>query len=134
MLDMKEDLLIANLKTLCQRFSADPLQGRYEVARQTGLSEQYLYQIISGRPMANGKLRSVGARARKTITEKFPNWLDSRPQESLPKDDQDFVHRVEEAVARYTVSDEAKRIILATIHTQPKRQDKSDVNPEAKAA
>ena len=44
-----EDALIFCLKDLCLRYSGsgDPLDGRYEVARRSGLSEQYLYQILA---------------------------------------------------------------------------------------
>jgi hypothetical protein len=72
---MNEDHLITCLKSLCQRFSTEALDGRFEVAKTAGLSEQYLYQILTGKPMANGNKRSLGKQAREKITAKYPDWL-----------------------------------------------------------
>lgn len=72
---MNDDHLIERLKALCGRFSDEPLDGRYVVAEKTGLSEQYLYQLIDGRPMANGNKRSLGKIARAKISSAFPDWL-----------------------------------------------------------
>lgn len=72
---MGEDHLITCLKRLCTRFDPAPLKGRYAVAKKAGLSEQYLYQIIDGKPMANGAARSIGKVAREKITHAFPDWL-----------------------------------------------------------
>lgn len=74
-----EDTLILQLQALCLRYSDsnDPLEGRYEVARRAGLSEQYLYQMLAAKPMANGSLRSVGKIARQKLTNAFPDWLSS---------------------------------------------------------
>lgn len=73
---MTDDRLIERLKGLCMRFDADPLLGRYEVAKQSTLNEQYLYQVLTGKPMANGNKRSLGKIARGKITKAFPDWLD----------------------------------------------------------
>lgn len=77
MLFMNDDFLISRLRLLCQRFADSPLEGRYYVATKAGLSEQYLYQILSGKPMANGQKRSVGKVARNKITTVFPDWIES---------------------------------------------------------
>jgi len=76
---MQEDNLIAFLSNLCKRFDDDALEGRYEVARRTGLSEQYLYQVLSGKPMANGNKRSLGKNARARISKVFPDWMTPAP-------------------------------------------------------
>lgn len=81
---MGDDFLIASLKRLCQRFDSDPLQGRHAVSKATGLSEQYLYQIIAGKAMANGKKRNIGTAERARITEKFPDWLDKEETSGRP--------------------------------------------------
>ena len=77
---MNEDHLITCLKSLCKRFSAEAIDGRFEVAKTAGLSEQYLYQILTGKPMANGNKRSLGKQAREKITAKYPDWLAQAPK------------------------------------------------------
>lgn len=84
---MTDDHLISALRALCGRFSKDPLDGRYEVANKAGLSEQYLYQILANKPMANGERRSVGKIARGKLTRAFPNWL----EQAQPTEDK-YIH------------------------------------------
>ena len=72
---MDDDYLIDRLESLCKRFSELAVDGRHTVANKAGLSEQYLYQIIARKPMANGGRRSVGKVAREKITKAFPDWL-----------------------------------------------------------
>ena len=79
---MNDDPIIEKLSALCLRFGERDRDGRFEVAKITGLSEQYLYQILSGKPMANGNARSIGKAARSKITAKFPDWLISAAPES----------------------------------------------------
>lgn len=76
---MEDDFVTAKLIALCARFGDTPSDGRYHVAKKAGLSEQYLYQIITKKPMSNGSLRSVGKIARVKLSEAFPDWLDSDP-------------------------------------------------------
>ena len=73
---MTDDYLIEKLRQLCLRFSNDPLEGRYDVAKKSGVSADYLYQILAGKPMANGNQRSVGKRLRSCLTKAFPDWID----------------------------------------------------------
>lgn len=80
---MNDDHLIECLRILCSRFGEDDkdaLTGRYKVAKEAGLSEQYLYQILTGKPMTNGNKRSIGRSARKKLDNAFPNWLSVLPE------------------------------------------------------
>lgn len=72
---MTDDQLIDRLADLCKRFGDTPLDGRYEVASRAHLSEQYLYQVLTGKPMANGNRRSIGKIAREKLTKAFPGWI-----------------------------------------------------------
>lgn len=76
MLKMNDDQLIDRLNALCKRFAKTALDGRYTVAERAHLSEQYLYQVITGKPMANGNKRSIGKIARSKLSSAFPDWLD----------------------------------------------------------
>lgn len=80
MLFMNEDHLILRLSALCERFAKTALEGRYDVAQKAGLSEQYLYQILTGKPMANGNKRSLGKQARRKLSDAFPDWLEPASQ------------------------------------------------------
>lgn len=78
MLCMQDDQLIKCLTALCSQYTEDrekPFEGRKYVAEKSGLSEQYLYQILADKPMANGNKRSIGKSARAKLTKAFPDWL-----------------------------------------------------------
>jgi hypothetical protein len=117
---MPDDYLTSMLTALCRRFSEDPLKGRYHVASESGLSEQYIYQIISGKPMQNGEKRSVGKVARAKLSKAFPDWLEhDHAQYTLPAQDQQFINRIQQEVARYDVPQLIKDAIIGMIKQQP---------------
>ena len=103
-----DDDLITKLKALCGRLSDNALEGRQRVAESTGLSEQYLYQVITGKPMANGSRRSLGKIARGKISRAFPDWLDV-PSGSVDR------HRLEQSIAPYQVKSHPKRKLVKNV-------------------
>lgn len=105
---MNEDFLISRLEALCLRYGKTASEGRYDVAKRAGLSEQYLYQIITNKPMANGERRSIGKVAREKITKAFPDWLAGTPTApTLP---------VAEPAAQYNVTPHHNRQLVQTVH------------------
>lgn len=84
MLNMNDDYLIERLEALCRRFADTAENGRFIVAKEIKSSEQYLYQIITRKPMQNGNPRSVGKQLRKKLTERYPDWLGAIPPSPTP--------------------------------------------------
>jgi hypothetical protein len=78
---MDDDYLIGKLRDLCRRFADTALEGRFEVAKRAGLGEQYLYQLLTDKPMANGNSRSLGKIARGKIEKVFPDWLERQQED-----------------------------------------------------
>lgn len=99
---MNDDHLVDLLVALCKRFADDPLAGRYAVAKRAGLSEQYLYQILTGKPMANGNQRSLGKIARAKINREFPDWLNGAQVEATS---------VHEPNARYELKAKVRSLV-----------------------
>jgi transcriptional regulator with XRE-family HTH domain len=119
MLVMNDDYLITMLIVLCKRFSIDPLKGRHRVAELSGLSEQYIYQIISGKPMQSGQKRSIGKLARGKLTQAFPDWLD--PQNQSPSSVRDI------AAPPYTATPEPARPLVQIICTIAEKMSDDDL-------
>lgn len=107
---MGDDFLISRLEALCRQFAATALDGRYAVAKKANLSEQYLYQIITRKPMANGGRRSIGKVAREKLTKAFPGWLD-QPNEMPP------------ALAQYTSPRRHSRPLVEAVCTLAEQID-----------
>lgn len=51
------------------------IERRRHVARQTGFSPDYLYQIAAGIRLKSGKVRNVGRDLREQLDLRFPGWL-----------------------------------------------------------
>jgi len=122
MLDMTEDHLLDKLFALCGRFAEDPIDGRYEVAKRAKLSEQYLYQLLTKKPMANGNMRSIGKIARKKITDAFPDWLVQDPNtSSMPAQDRRFLDALGSGVKEREIPEHIRQTILTLIDSSPKK-------------
>lgn len=79
---MADDFLTDRLRDLCSRMDSfegrkDALRGRYVVAKRAKVNEQYLYQILTGKPTNSGEARGIGKRLREKISQAFPDWLDT---------------------------------------------------------
>lgn len=77
---------LANLRSLVEAHShgGDTRAGLRTVSAAAGLSEEYVYQLYTGKPNADGSPRNVGTRAAKAIARAFgdgrePNWFDESP-------------------------------------------------------
>lgn len=92
------DYLITRLEALCKRFNADPLKGRFVVSEKSTLSEQYLYQILTGKSRRSEKPRSIGQNARSKLTKAFPDWLSE--EFPTPSSDDDTSYKDQAAVKR----------------------------------
>lgn len=67
-----------------KRLVGETAAGRIAVADKLGVSEQNLYQIVSGTLLPSGKPRSVGRRLREKLDLHFPHWLDPLAINPLP--------------------------------------------------
>ncbi len=78
-----QDIWLANLKALVAiEGNGEKRKGLRQVADVSGLSEEYIYQLVEGKPKKNGDPREVGKAAAKKIALAFANgrpdsWFDS---------------------------------------------------------
>lgn len=87
-----QDNWLANLRALIDAHSDgdDMRAGLRAVSAASGLSEEYLYQLYTGRPNTDGSPRNVGPRAAKALARAFGNgrpadWFDTPPHQPAPK-------------------------------------------------
>lgn len=102
------DDILDKLSALCASLSADPLEGRKILAKRAGLSEQYLYQVLAGKPLGNGNPRSLGRVARGKISRAFPGWLHAQTDAAAP-------NLAEPRVSAYAVKRHRSRVLVQKV-------------------
>ena len=80
-----EDIWLSNLKALVTR-EGGGRRGLRAVADRAGLSEEYVYQLVVGKPKKDGTPRGVGKTAATKIARAFAedgpeSWFDAAPEE-----------------------------------------------------
>lgn len=75
-----QDVWLRNLKKLVEQ-EGNGRAGLRTVATLSGLSEEYIYQLVEGKPKKNGEPREVGKVAARKIAAAFadgrrPDWFD----------------------------------------------------------
>ncbi|MDO9277148.1 MAG: hypothetical protein Q7U05_01115 [Polaromonas sp.] len=80
-----EDIWLSNLKALVTR-EGGGRRGLRAVADRAGLSEEYVYQLVAGKPKKDGTPRGVGKTAATKIARAFAedgpeSWFDAAPAE-----------------------------------------------------
>lgn len=132
---MDNDYLVDALRRLCEKLApGDMKSARHQIAARSGLSEQYLYQLLSGKSKTGGKNRSVGKKARDAITHAYPDWFDTHASGKARHGDQEFILRVEQEIARYEVPDQIKRAIITPIKDCPPRDSSASGDDRKNAA
>lgn len=84
-----EEIWLSNLKVLVQQLGhGDKRSGYRNISDATGLSEEYIYQLVEGKPKKDGSLRQVGKTAARKIANsrlglgKPFGWFDNPIQNS----------------------------------------------------
>jgi hypothetical protein len=133
-----DDIRRANIRTLekeagSPRLAADTVEMSYA---------QFVNYRDGAKEAKTGKVRGMRKETAWRFEDAFGKprgWLDQdHSAASLPAPDQEFLHRVEQDVARYVVPDHIRAAILTLIEASPLRQSGAaahDPPPkEAKAA
>lgn len=109
-----QDLVIARLRALCAR------KGLDAVAASSGLSREYLRQLIRAYPLQSGNPRSLGRSAAAKVTAAYPDWME--PQHSPAGDSRPRgaeAHVVSQGQASYSAQFTWEAIM--TLSTIPSR-------------
>lgn len=116
-----DEIRLDNLNLLVTEFGSIA-----EVARRSGTSEKYLWQLLNGVAFQKtGNKRNVGrvlARKLETGCGKPVGWMDvDHSANNLPPQDAQFLNEIRQDVAQYDVPDHVKQAILTLITSSPRK-------------
>lgn len=116
-----EEIRLRNLRALIQRFGTIAT-----VAEKANTAPAYLSQITNRAPSRTGKPRDMGSALARKIEAGCglsTGWMDTdHGEHKMTEMDKQFVHQVEENLARYDVPDHIRQTIITLLENAPTKE------------